>query len=152
MADKEERRIFGALLKNEASDADVYAIKARLREVMDSSVYVFRDEVGLTNAVREIRELKQEYGGVRVTDRGKEFNYNLQETLEVGMMLDLAEVVAQGALNRRESRGGHSRLDYPQRDDASWLKHTLARRTEKGPSFEYAPVNITLWKPVERKY
>ncbi len=87
-----------------------------------------------------------------MTDGGGVFNYNLLDTLEVGVMLELAEVVAQGALNRRESRGGHARLDYPQRDDANWLKHTLAQRTESGPSFSFAPVRITMWKPVERKY
>jgi succinate dehydrogenase / fumarate reductase flavoprotein subunit len=70
----------------------------------------------------------------------------------VGVMLELAEVVAQGALNRRESRGGHSRLDYPLRDDKNWLKHTLARRTEGAPLFSFTPVRITMWKPVERKY
>jgi succinate dehydrogenase / fumarate reductase flavoprotein subunit len=148
----EEDRVFKGLFRNETSTEDVYALKARLREVMDESVYVFRDEAGLTDAVREVRELKEKYRRVRVTDGGGVFNYNLLDTLEVGVMLELAEVVAQGALNRRESRGGHARLDYPQRDDANWLKHTLARRTESGPSFSFAPVRITMWKPVERKY
>ncbi len=148
----EENRIFRGLFRNETSAEDVYSIKARLREVMDKSVYVFRDEAGLTDAVREIKELKKRYRGVRVTDGGGAYNYNLLDTLEVGVMLELAEVVAEGALNRRESRGGHSRLDYPKRDDANWLKHTLAQRTDDGPSFSFAPVRITMWKPVERKY
>jgi len=148
----EEDRIFSGLFKNEKSDADVYSIKARLREVMDASVYVFRDETGLAGAVREIRELKKAFRGVKVTDGGRVFNYNLQDVLEVGIMLELAEVVAVGALNRKESRGGHARTDYPNRDDANWLKHTLAVRTGDGPLFSYAPVKITMWKPVERKY
>ena len=87
-----------------------------------------------------------------VNDVGRVFNYNLQDVLEVGVMLELAEVVAKGALNRKESRGGHARTDYPSRDDTNWLKHTLALRTSDGPSFSFAPVTITLWKPVERKY
>lgn len=148
----EEDRISRDLLKNESSDEDVYDVKAKLREVMDRSVYVFRDEAGLTDALRQIRELKQSYRGVKVTDGGRVFNYNLQNKIELGMMLDLAEVVADGALRRKESRGGHARLDYPQRDDVNWLSHTLAQRTEDGPSFSYAPVRITMWKPVERKY
>jgi len=148
----EEDRVFRGLFRNETSTEDVYVLKARLKEIMDKSVYVFRDEAGLTNAVREVRELKDKYHGVRVTDGSGVFNYNLLDTLEVGVMLELAEVVAQGALNRRESRGGHARLDYPQRDDVNWLKHTLAQRTEDGPSFSSAPVRITMWKPVERKY
>jgi succinate dehydrogenase / fumarate reductase flavoprotein subunit len=148
----EEARIFDGLLKRETATEDVYAIKAKLKEVMDRSVYVFREEAGLADAVREVRELRRRFGGVRATDGGRQFNYNLQDVLEVGVMLELAEVVAVGALNRRESRGGHSRLDYPQRDDANWLKHTLASRAEAGPSFSFAPVRITMWKPVERKY
>ena len=148
----EEDRVFKGLFRNETSTEDVYVLKARLKEIMDKSVYVFRDEAGLTDAVREVKELKEKYRGVRVTDGSGVFNYNLLDTLEVGVMLELAEVVAQGALNRRESRGGHARLDYPQRDDANWLKHTLAQRTERGPLFSFAPVRITMWKPVERKY
>jgi len=148
----EEDRVFKDLFKNETSDADVYAVKARLREVMDRSVYVFREEAGLSGAVREIRELKKTFQGVKVTDGGRVFNYNLQDVLEVGIMLELAEVVALGALNRKESRGGHARTDYPNRDDANWLKHTLAVRTPDGPEFSYAPVKVTMWKPVERKY
>ncbi len=148
----EEDRVFKDLFRNEAASADVYQIKAKLRDVMDKSVYVFRDEPGLTDAVRQVRELKQAFRGVKVTDGGRVFNYNMQDILEVGIMLELAEVVAQGALNRRESRGGHSRTDFPNRDDKNWLKHTLAMRTADGPAFSFAPVNITMWKPVERKY
>lgn len=148
----EEGRIYKDLFRNESSDADVYTVKAELREVMDRCVYVFRDEAGLTDAVREVKELKRIFRGAKVTDRGRVFNYNLQDVLEVGVMLELAEVVAEGALTRRESRGGHARLDYPNRDDMNWLKHTLAQRTADGPSFSYAPVTITMWKPVERKY
>jgi len=119
---------------------------------MDKSVYVFREEAGLTDAVREVRALKEKFKGVKATDGGRQFNYNLQDVLEVGVMLELAEVVAQGALNRRESRGGHARTDYPNRDDKNWLRHTLAVRSTDGPSFSYSPVTITMWKPVERKY
>jgi succinate dehydrogenase / fumarate reductase flavoprotein subunit len=148
----EETRIFRELFRNETASADVYAVKTRLRDVMDRSVYVFRDEAGLVDAVREIKELKRAFRGVKVTDGGRVFNYNLQDVLEVSVMLELAEAVAEGALERRESRGGHARLDYPNRDDKNWLKHTLALRTDDGPSFSYSPVTITMWKPVERKY
>ncbi|HME18798.1 MAG TPA: succinate dehydrogenase/fumarate reductase flavoprotein subunit [Nitrososphaerales archaeon] len=149
---KEETRIFDGLMKKETPSEDVYAIKAKLKEVMDRSVYVFREEAALTDAVREVRALKERFKGVRATDAGRQFNYNLQDVLEVDVMLDLAEVVALGALNRRESRGGHSRVDYPQRDDKAWLRHTIASRAESGPQFSFWPVRITMWKPVERKY
>ncbi len=148
----EESRVFHDLFRNETASADVYTLKAKLRDIMDRSVYVFRDEAGLTDAVREVKELKRAFRGVKATDGGRVFNYNLQDVLEVGVMLELAEVVAQGALNRRESRGGHARTDYPNRDDKNWLKHTLAVRSADGPSFSYSPVMITMWKPVERKY
>jgi succinate dehydrogenase / fumarate reductase flavoprotein subunit len=151
-ASVEEDRVYRDLFRTETSSADVYSIKAKLRDVMDRSVYVFRDEAGLSDAVRQIRALRAEFRGVKVTDGGRVFNYNLQDVLEVGIMLELAEVVAQGALNRKESRGGHARTDYPNRDDANWLKHTLAVRTADGPSFSFSPVTITMWKPVERKY
>ncbi|MEM3074081.1 MAG: hypothetical protein QXK20_05005 [Nitrososphaerales archaeon] len=80
------------------------------------------------------------------------FNLGLVNALELDFMLDLAEVTAFSALNRRESRGAHSRIDYPKRNDTDWLKHTLAYHTPDGPKLEYMPVTITKWKPVERKY
>lgn len=72
--------------------------------------------------------------------------------IETGFMLEAAEVATLGALTRTESRGGHARRDFTARDDENWLKHTLAYRTEDGPRLEYCPVNISMWKPVERKY
>ena len=80
------------------------------------------------------------------------YNTELVNTLELSNMLDVAEVVVLGALARTESRGAHARTDHPHRDDEKWLKHTLAYRTEQGPQLEYLPVQITMWKPVERKY
>lgn len=150
--DAEEDRIFNQLMKDERGGENVYEIKAELKEMMDEHVYVFRTGAGLEEAVKKIKSLKNRYLKVRVSDRGKEVNYNLQNALELGMMLDLAEVVAAGALLRTESRGGHTRVDYTERDDANWLKHTLAYKTRDGPRFEYAPVALTMWKPVERKY
>ena len=72
--------------------------------------------------------------------------------LELGFMLDVAEVAFLGALNRQESRGGHARLDFTTRDDPNWLKHTLALKTPEGPRLDFSAVNISLWEPVERKY
>ena len=77
---------------------------------------------------------------------------DLLSALEVDNLLDLAEVIVTGALARTESRGAHSRRDYPQRDDTNWLKHTLAYYTPTGPRIDYIPVTITMWQPVERKY
>ena len=89
---------------------------------------------------------------VRVKDRGRVYNTDLLNALELDNLLDLAEVVVVGALARTESRGAHSRRDFPQRDDVNWLKHTLAHYTPTGPWMEYIPIKITAWQPVERKY
>ena len=85
-------------------------------------------------------------------DKGKKFNTDLLEALELGYLLDLAYVTAASALNRTESRGGHAREDYPNRDDVNWLKHTLAFQSDSGVEFRYKPVTITKYQPQERKY
>jgi len=148
--DEEEKRI--ASLFREKGDESAYQIKTELNETMDKNLWIFRDESGLMEAVRKIRELKERYDNISVEDKSKTFNTDLTFAIEVGYMLDLAEVVALGALKRKESRGAHYRTDYPRRDDDNWLKHTLAYYTEDGPKFDYLPVTITKWQPVERKY
>ena len=102
--------------------------------------------------LKKIKELKERYKNVEIVDKSKGFNTDLISTIELGYMLDLAEVVAYCALLRRESRGAHYRLDYPKRDDENWLKHSLAYKTADGVKVDYIPVTITKWKPVERKY
>ena len=85
-------------------------------------------------------------------NRGKVFNLDLVFHLELEFMLDLAEVIAVSALDRRESRGAHSRTDFPERNDEEWLKHTLAAWSEDGPQMSYLPVTITRWQPEARAY
>jgi succinate dehydrogenase / fumarate reductase flavoprotein subunit len=119
---------------------------------MDSEVAVFRTGPGLEAALNKVKELKQRLPDVQVRDRGRIYNTDLLSALEIDNLLDLAEVVVSGALARTESRGAHSRRDFPQRDDTNWLKHTLAHYTPTGPRIEYIPVAITMWQPVERKY
>ena len=89
---------------------------------------------------------------MRVADTGRLFNTELLNAWELGNLLDVAEVVAVSALNRKESRGGHSREDYPKRDDVNWLKHTFAYKDNGGVRFGYKPVTITKFQPMERKY
>jgi succinate dehydrogenase / fumarate reductase flavoprotein subunit len=102
--------------------------------------------------LQKIQSLRKRYSNISIDDKSPVYNTNLYHALELGNLLDLAEVMVMGALTRTESRGGHARRDYPGRDDANWLKHTLAFRTEHGPKLDYKPVTITTWKPVERKY
>ncbi len=150
-AEEEEKRIFDGML-GRSGDESPYVIKKELNETMDRNLWIFRDREGMEEAVKKIRELKERYGNVEVSDTSRRFNTDMLSTIEVGYMLDLAEVVATAALLREESRGAHYRLDYPKRDDKNWLKHSLAHRTPEGPKFEYIPVTITKWEPVERKY
>jgi len=119
---------------------------------MDREVAVFRTGSGLEIALSKVRELKQRVSDIRVRDRGRIYNTDLLSALEAENLLDLAEVIVIGALARTESRGAHSRRDFPKRDDTNWLKHTLAHYTPTGPQLDYIPVTITMWQPVERKY
>ena len=119
---------------------------------MSEKVWIFRRGDELESALKEVRELKKRFGNVRVEDKGRFFNTGLVEALQLDFTLDLAEVSIVSALARTESRGAHSRRDYPKRDDDNWLKHTLAYFTKDGPRLEYTPVTITKWPPVKRAY
>jgi len=137
---------------------------ARLRDemqnIMMDNVSVFRDEPLLRVALDKVRELKSRFQQVQIDDKGRRFNTDLLETFELGCLLDLAEVTTVSALNRTESRGGHSREDYPKRDDLNWLKHTFAgiarpsgaALTQGEMKLDYRPVVITKFQPKERVY
>ncbi len=127
-------------------------IRREMGETMNSNVGVFRREEELKAALGKVRELKDRYRRVPVQNKGKVYNTDLFQALELGFMLDLAEAIALGAVERKESRGAHARRDFPERDDANFLKHTLARYTPDGPRLEYAPVTITRWQPERRAY
>ncbi len=148
---KEEKKIFDDFLKK-SGDENPYEIKKELTKVMDDNFWIFRNGEDMKEGVKKIRELKERYKNVEIVDKSRRFNTDLINTMEIGFMLDVAEVVAIGALMRKESRGSHYRLDYPERDDKNWLKHTLVYYNENGPIVKYIPVKITKWMPVERKY
>jgi len=149
-AAESERRL--AAILDRASGESQAAIRDALREVMMDKVSIFREEKGLREALQAIRGLKERYARVGISDHGHCFNQELQETLELGNLLDLAEVTALSALGRTESRGAHSREDFPKRDDANWLKHTLACPVAGGMELKYKPVTVTRFQPLERKY
>ena len=147
----EERRVFDGVLGSEG-DERVPVIRDEMRHIMNERVWVFRRGDELKGALKEIRNLKKRFNNIRVEDRGKSFNTGLVEALQLDFTLDLAEVTVASALARTESRGAHSRLDYPKRDDENWLRHTLAYYTRTGPRLEYIPVTITRWPPALRAY
>ena len=127
-------------------------IAREMKEVMFDHVGVFRVEEGMQQAVDKIRELKERFQHIRIDDTGKKFNMNLIEAWELSNLLDVAEVTAVSAVKRKESRGAHSRDDYPDRDDEQWLKHTLAWLEEDGVRLGYKPVDLSQYQPKERSY
>ena len=146
----EEARVFDRF--SSTGKESSYALRKELQKTMDSQVGVYRTGPDLEAALNRIKELKQLVPNIQVKDHGRIYNTDLLSALESDNLLDLAEIVVAGALARTESRGAHSRRDFPQRDDDNWLKHTLAYYTPEGSRLDYIPVNITTWLPVERKY
>lgn len=149
--DASARQQFEAILSSTGGES-VGAIRKELQEEMMDKVSVFRTGAGLEAMSRKIRELRDRYRKVQVRDKSKSYNTEMLEAWELGSLLDLAEVTTLAALERRESRGGHFREDFPERDDANFLKHSLVYRTEKGLELSHKPVTITRFQPQERKY
>jgi succinate dehydrogenase / fumarate reductase flavoprotein subunit len=127
-------------------------IRDTMKDVMMEKCGVYRTAEGLSQCSETIRELKARFAQTSIQDQGQVFNTALTEAIELGHMLDCAEVIVHGALAREESRGGHARRDFPNRDDERFLRHTLAYQTESDPRLEYKPVTITRFQPEERKY
>ncbi len=131
---------------------DPSTLRTEMQAVMDRYAGIYRTEADLLEGVRRIRAIQKRFPQVRVVDQSKVYNVNLTDALEVGHMLALAEVILVGGYARTESRGAHSRRDYPTRDDAHWMKHTVAVRGPEGPQLSYSPVAYTRWEPKERVY
>jgi succinate dehydrogenase / fumarate reductase flavoprotein subunit len=148
---EEEKRIFSGLMQRKG-DENPYRIRKELRAAMDSHAGVFRSGDSMQEGILKIRDLQQRFLKAPVQDKTRVYNSNLLHVLETENLLELAEVLLMAALERQESRGGHSRRDFTVRDDEKWLKHTLVHFTGSTPKMDYKPVAITMWKPVERKY
>ena len=131
---------------------DPAEIRSEMQATMEHYVGIYRTEADLLEGLRRIRATQARAQQLRIVDQSNVFNLNLTDTLEVRHMLSLAEVIIVGAFARTESRGAHSRIDYPKRDDAHWMRHTLATRGPGGPSLSYSPVAFTRWEPKERVY
>jgi fumarate reductase flavoprotein subunit len=119
---------------------------------MEAGAGIYRTEGSLRETCARLASLRERFSRVHLDDRSLSFNTELTSALELDFMLDVAEAVAHSALARTESRGSHQRIDYPKRDDAGFLKHTMAYRTDGPPRIEYLDVVITRWPPAERVY
>ena len=139
-------------LRNGSGKENAFDISNEMKKVMFADVGIYRNEKDMQSALDKVRELKERFKDVGVTDTGKIFNTELLNAWELGNLLEIAEVVAMSALNRKESRGGHSREDYPDRDDKNWLKHTLIAKKNGKLEINYKPVVITKHQPKARVY
>jgi succinate dehydrogenase / fumarate reductase flavoprotein subunit len=149
-----------AQFKNSTGTERIAHLRKELQDEMDRNAQVFRTDESLEKVTHTIYTLRERYKNVSIQDKGKRFNTDLLEAIELGFLLDLAEVVVFSARNRKESRGGHMRDDYPDRDDATYMKHTMAYLTGDPHSpdaadhitLDWKPVVITNYQPMERKY
>jgi succinate dehydrogenase / fumarate reductase flavoprotein subunit len=152
----ETERLLDTMRSSEGGER-VAQIRQELQDVMDANVQVFRTEQTLKEALEVIDKLEERYTRVTVQDKGKRFNLDLLEAVELGFLLDMAKVMTAAALHRKESRGGHFREDYPERDDKNFMTHSMAYKdpsaTEtSGVRLETKPVVFTRYQPMERKY
>ncbi|MGA4543348.1 succinate dehydrogenase flavoprotein subunit [Uniformispora flossi] len=144
-------------LRDSEGTERVAAIRAEMQETMDANAGVYRTEETLKQALSDIKNLQKRYKNVSIQDKGKRYNTDLLEAVELGFLLDLAEVLVVGAANRKESRGGHAREDFQARDDVNFMKHTMAYREVDADGdysirLDWKPVVVTRYQPMERKY
>ncbi len=151
-AQDEEKRISDWFRRAEQGRERIADLRGEMHSVMEGGAGIYREEQSLKEACEKVAELKERFVDLRLDDTSSRFNTELVGALELDFMLDLAEVVAHSALDRRESRGSHQRSDFTERDDDNFLKHTLAYCTDAAPRIEYLDVVITNWPPGERVY
>jgi succinate dehydrogenase / fumarate reductase flavoprotein subunit len=138
----------------------IAVIRKELQDSMDRNAQIFRTDESLEEVTKLIEKLRARYKNIQLQDKGKRFNTDLLEAVELGFLLDLAEVLVYSARSRKESRGGHMREDYPKRDDENFLVHTMAYLVGDPESedagdhirLDWKPVVITNYPPMERKY
>lgn len=141
-------------IRTNQGKAKPYLLRQQMQKTMTDNVGVFRTEESMSTALNDLHQLRQEYmNNITIDDKGKQFNTDLLEAWELGCLLELAEVTAFSARNRQESRGGHAREDFPNRNDQDWLKHTFCHKEgEHSFRLDYKPVTILRYEPKERVY
>ncbi len=152
-AQDEGRRLEDRLLRRSGGTEKIATLRTEMHQTMEGSAGIYRTGAALDQAAAKIEDLRRRVESVALDDHSRTFNTELTSALELSYMLDLAAAIVQSALQRKESRGSHQRTDHPERDDARYLSHSLAYRSEGGPPrIEYLPVTITRWPPGERVY
>ncbi len=141
-------------LRDGTGNIKPFELRSKMQKTMTDNVGVFRTEETMTKAIEDLRQLRLEYNsGIHIDDKGRRYNTDLLEAWELGCLLELAEVTAVSARARKESRGGHAREDFPERNDDEWLKHSLCTRNEDGSySLHYKPVVLGRYEPKKRVY
>jgi succinate dehydrogenase / fumarate reductase flavoprotein subunit len=148
-----EQELIGSMVSRERSGRRVSEIKAELGATMDRDCSVFRDEGRLQGALEVVKRLREEVATVAVDDKGSVFNQDVLGVLELQFMLDNAECTLISAIERKESRGAQYRTDFPERNDADWIKHiNLTYNGAEAPEVSYSAVTMTQWEPEERTY
>jgi succinate dehydrogenase / fumarate reductase flavoprotein subunit len=142
---QEEARLH-RLMDNRGAER-AWQVRDALGTVMSTNLGLFRTRESMAGALRQIRELKARAEQVTLQDKGRIFNTDLIQALELDCLVEIAGTIVAGALAREESRGAHYRSDFPKRDDGTWLRHTLAVRTPEGPQLSHAPVTVTRFPP-----
>jgi succinate dehydrogenase / fumarate reductase flavoprotein subunit len=148
-----DRAMIQGILDRPKNDDRVAKIRLDMGVEMLTNVGLFRTPERLAKQVENLKQTRARYEKVGVEDKGKVFNTDLLFHIELGYMIDCAEMITKSAIERKESRGAHTRLDYPKRDDENWLKHiVLTKQADGSEKMSYMPVTITEWQPEERKY
>jgi fumarate reductase flavoprotein subunit len=149
----ETKRIEASFLDKKGGDERIGTIREEMQHDMDAGAGVFRTREGLEKLTRQLGSLRDRFEKIKIEDSSRTFNTELTAALELDFMLEVSETIAYSALAREESRGAHARRDFPERNDAKWLKHTLAYRSDGvAPRLEYGDVRITNFKPQARTY
>jgi fumarate reductase flavoprotein subunit len=151
-AEAEQDRLVATYLDRQAGSERISTIRSDLQTAMERGAGVFRTEESLKEAVETVSGLRERYSDVAIDDHDRAFNTELVAALELDNMLDVADAVVRSGLERRESRGSHTRRDYADRDDERFLKHSLVFFATEGAKIGYREVTITQWPPAERKY
>ncbi|MCI0665972.1 MAG: succinate dehydrogenase/fumarate reductase flavoprotein subunit, partial [Acidobacteria bacterium] len=149
----EQRRLEREYLNKTGGRESLATIREEMQKAMEDGAGIYRTHDSLAAAAGKLHELQERFRDVKITDHSHTFNTELTLALELSYMLDVAESIVQCALQRKESRGAHQRIDFPDRDDKKFLAHSLVYRNPDGSSrLEYLPVTITRWPPAERVY